>query len=53
MEHTVKGDWFGPRLSNFQLSYIVFGKNLLDGPPEIGVRFLKAYFRGSEDFLHG
>jgi NitT/TauT family transport system substrate-binding protein len=38
---------------NSQYSYMVFGKNLIDGPPEIGARFLRAYFRGSQDFLQG
>jgi ABC-type nitrate/sulfonate/bicarbonate transport system substrate-binding protein len=47
----------GPSLAqiypNFQFSHIIFGKNLLEGPFEIGVNFLKAYFRGSQDFVNG
>jgi NitT/TauT family transport system substrate-binding protein len=40
-------------LPNFQFSYIVFGRRLLDGRVETGARFLRAYFRGASDFLGG
>ncbi len=40
-------------LPNFQFSYIVFGRRLLDGRVETGGRFLHAYFRGAGDFLRG
>ena len=48
---------FGPSLTQvlpgFMYSYIVFGKRLLDGDPEIGIRFLRAYLRGAADFVQG
>jgi NitT/TauT family transport system substrate-binding protein len=40
-------------LPNFVYAYIIFGKRFLDAPPAEGARFLKAYFRGSRDFLAG
>jgi NitT/TauT family transport system substrate-binding protein len=48
---------FGPSLAEvlpgFMYSYIVFGQRLLDGDPETGVRFLRAYLRGAADFVDG
>lgn len=47
----------GIRLSDVlpgsQFSHILFGQKLLDGPVEVGARFLKAYLRGSWRFGHG
>jgi len=40
-------------LPNFQYSYIVFGRRLLEGRVDTGARFLHAYFRGAGDFLGG
>jgi NitT/TauT family transport system substrate-binding protein len=40
-------------LPNFQFSYIVFGRRLLEGAVNTGARFLRAYFRGAADFLGG
>jgi ABC-type nitrate/sulfonate/bicarbonate transport system substrate-binding protein len=40
-------------LPNFQYSFIVYGARLLDGDVSTGARFLLAYFRGAQDFLHG
>ena len=40
-------------LPNFQFSYIVFGRRLLEGAVETGARFLHAYFRGAAEFLQG
>jgi NitT/TauT family transport system substrate-binding protein len=40
-------------LPGFQYSYICFGNRLLDGPVEIGARFLRAYFRGATGYLGG
>lgn len=36
-----------------QYSYIFFGSNLLDGDPDVGVRFLRAYLRGTREFIAG
>lgn len=38
---------------NFQYSHIFFGKSLLNGDPELGRRFLRAYYRGAEEFVRG
>ncbi len=49
----VRGPSVADLLPNFQYSYIVFGRRLLDGPVETGRRFLRAYFRGAAEFLGG
>ena len=40
-------------VSGQQYSYILFAKSLLDGDPELGADFLKAYFRGTREYLAG
>ena len=36
-----------------QVSFILFGETLLDGNPDIGAKFLSAYFRGAKEYLGG
>ena len=40
-------------LPNSQFSHVLFGHKLLDGPAEVGGRFLAAYLRGVWSFAHG
>ena len=40
-------------LPGFQYAFVVFGKRLLDGPVDIGGRFLAAYLRGCADYVAG
>jgi NitT/TauT family transport system substrate-binding protein len=40
-------------ISGTQYSYILYAKNVLDGDPEMGADFLKAYFRGTREYLAG
>jgi len=47
------GPSFTAILPGFQFSFIVFGRRLLEGDPESGRSFLRAYFQGLGDFLHG
>lgn len=49
----VRGIGLAQVYPNFQYSHVIYGRNLIDGSPEIGSGFLKAYFRGSESFLSG
>jgi ABC-type nitrate/sulfonate/bicarbonate transport system substrate-binding protein len=52
-DRIVPGPSVSSFLPNFVYSYIIFGKRFLDAPPSEGARFLRAYFRGSRDFLAG
>jgi NitT/TauT family transport system substrate-binding protein len=47
------GPRVAPLLPNFEFSYITFGRTLLESNVETGGRFLRAYFRGLNDYLHG
>lgn len=47
------GPSVAPLLPNFQYSYIVFGRRLLEGRVETGARLLQAYLQGAGDFLNG
>ncbi|MGQ9635062.1 MAG: ABC transporter substrate-binding protein [Bryobacteraceae bacterium] len=38
---------------NFQYSYIFFGRTMLEEPPDLGRRFLRAYFQGAREFVRG
>ena len=38
---------------NFQSSYIFFGPSMLAADPDCGVRFLRAYLRGAQEFARG
>jgi len=49
----VAGPTVASLLPGFQYSYIVFGRTLLEGAVNAGARFLRAYFRGANDFLLG
>ena len=49
----VRSPGLGTILPNFQYSFVLFGERLLDSPPELGARFLAAYFRGAREFLEG
>lgn len=49
----VRGPGLGQFLPDFQISYILFGRRLLDSDPQLGGRFLAAYYRGVRDFLQG
>jgi ABC-type nitrate/sulfonate/bicarbonate transport system substrate-binding protein len=40
-------------LGEFQYTYILFGGKLLDGDPELGTVFLRAYLRGVRRFVAG
>lgn len=40
-------------LPGFQYAFILFGARLLDGPVDIGGRFLAAYLRGCTDYVGG
>jgi NitT/TauT family transport system substrate-binding protein len=40
-------------LPNYQYSFVIFGATLLDGDPEVGIRFLEAYLRGVREFRSG
>jgi len=44
---------FGELRPNFQYSFIFFGKTMLEGDPEVGRRFLRAYYRGAREFVRG
>jgi len=47
----------GPRLAetlpDHQFGFILFGPSFLDAPVSVGAKFLKAYFRGTREFLGG
>ncbi len=54
--HTLKiepGPGLADVLPNFQYSFIVFGARLLDGNVRTGASFLRAYFRGAQEYLAG
>lgn len=38
---------------NFQYSYIFFSRTMLEEAPDLGRRFLRAYFRGAREFVRG
>lgn len=40
-------------LPGHQRSFTMFGPTMLEADPEIGIRFLLAYFQGASDFLKG
>jgi NitT/TauT family transport system substrate-binding protein len=40
-------------IPNFQYSYIAFGPTLLDAPPDVGGRLIRAYLRALRAFLSG
>jgi len=44
---------FGELRPNFQYSFIFFGKTMLEEDPEVGRRFLRAYYRGAQEFARG
>jgi ABC-type nitrate/sulfonate/bicarbonate transport system substrate-binding protein len=47
------GPSIGPILGRQQLSFIYFGKRLLEDDPEIGGAFLAGYLKGTRDFVQG
>ena len=49
----VRGPGMGEFLPGFQISYILFGRRLLDADPQLGANFIAAYYRGVRDFLQG
>lgn len=49
----VRGPALADVLPNFQFSFALFGRKLLEGDPEIGTKFLFAYLQGARDFLQG
>jgi len=40
-------------IGTMQLSFVAFGKNLLTDHPDVGVRFLAAYFKGIQQYHEG
>ena len=52
-ERIVPGPAVSSFLPGFMYSFLIFGKRFLDDSPDDGVRFLRAYFKGSRDFLAG
>jgi ABC-type nitrate/sulfonate/bicarbonate transport system substrate-binding protein len=52
-ERIVPGPAVASFLPNFVYAHLIFGKRFLDDSPADGVRFLRAYFKGSRDFLAG
>ena len=49
----VRGLSVGEVFPDLQYSFAMFGPSLLGAPPEIGIRFLTAYFRGARDYQLG
>jgi len=49
----VRGHGLAHYHPNFQCSHILFGETLLSADPQIGARFLAAYFRGAQEFARG
>lgn len=49
----VRGVSFAELSPNFQYTFIVFGKAMVEGSRRDGVRFLRAYLRGLRDFQAG
>jgi len=49
----VPGPMLADIMPGFQYSYIAFGRDLLDGDADVGVRFLRAYLKGANDYLNG
>jgi NitT/TauT family transport system substrate-binding protein len=49
----IRGMSLAQILPQFQFTHIVYGKHLLHGDGELGVRFLEAFLRGVRDFMHG
>ena len=52
-DRIVPGPAISSILPNFMYSHIFFGKRLLDNSRDIGVRVVRAYFRGARDFVAG
>jgi NitT/TauT family transport system substrate-binding protein len=52
-DRIVRGISLADALPNHQVSYIVFGSRMLEGNPDIGVKFLAAYLRGAREYLGG
>lgn len=40
-------------MPGFELTYVTFGPSLLEGNPEIGEKFMVAYFKGARQYNHG
>ena len=49
----VRGPRLGSILPNHQYAHILYGAGMLDRDPDVGVRFLVAYLRGTRAFLKG
>lgn len=52
-ERVVPGPTHASVLPDFMNSYVLFGKKMLDGPPQDGARFLRAFLRGGREFVAG
>jgi len=52
-EELVFSRGLGDLRPNFQYSFIFFGKTMLAKDPELGRKFLDAYYRGAKDFARG
>ena len=49
----IRGAGLVEALPGFQYRFVSFGKGLLQADPGVGVRFLRAYFKGVADFRKG
>lgn len=52
-DRIVPGPAISSILPGFMFSHIFFGKRLLDDSRDLGVRLLRAYFRGAREFVAG
>lgn len=52
-DRVVRGPGLADVLPGFQYSFALFGEKLLEGDPEIGIKFLLAYLQGARDYLDG
>ena len=53
LQNVVKGPSFASILPGFTYGYVVFGRRLLDEAPDDGTRFLRAFLRGSREYVAG
>lgn len=52
-DRIIRGASLSDVLPKQQISFILFGKTLIDGDPDVGTRFLHAYLRGAREYLGG